>query len=79
MDYGHPIRFGTFITPGAGSPQRAVQLAQRSEWLGFDLATFQVLIHEDRMTTGDLSRVLDVVDKVGFGLDNLHGPAAKDV
>lgn len=41
MDYGHPIRFGTFITPGAGSPQRAVRLAQRSEELGFDLATFQ--------------------------------------
>ena len=41
MDYGHPIRFGTFITPGNAQPQRAVELAQLSEELGFDLATFQ--------------------------------------
>lgn len=41
MDYGHPLLFGTFITPQATSPQAAVQLAQLSERLGYDLATFQ--------------------------------------
>ena len=41
MDYGHPIRFGTFITPGNAQPQRAVELAVLSEELGYDLATFQ--------------------------------------
>ncbi|MGO3251998.1 MAG: LLM class flavin-dependent oxidoreductase, partial [Microbacterium gubbeenense] len=41
MDYGHPIRFGTFLTPVAADPQRPVRLAQLSEQLGYDLATFQ--------------------------------------
>ncbi|MHA7984487.1 LLM class flavin-dependent oxidoreductase [Rathayibacter sp. CAU 1779] len=41
MDYGHPIRFGTFVTPVNGSPQQPVKLAQLSEELGFDLVTFQ--------------------------------------
>ncbi|WP_378148310.1 LLM class flavin-dependent oxidoreductase [Cnuibacter sp. UC19_7] len=41
MDYGHPIRFGTFITPAAASPQAPVALAQLSEQLGYDLVTFQ--------------------------------------
>lgn len=40
-DYGHPIRFGTFITPVNAPPQQAVALAQRSEELGYDFATFQ--------------------------------------
>ncbi|WP_433431534.1 LLM class flavin-dependent oxidoreductase [Nonomuraea sp. CA-141351] len=37
MNYGHPLTFGTFITPGAD----AVPLAVRSEELGYDLVTFQ--------------------------------------
>jgi alkanesulfonate monooxygenase SsuD/methylene tetrahydromethanopterin reductase-like flavin-dependent oxidoreductase (luciferase family) len=41
MDYGHTLRFGTFITPKAASPQGPVQLAQLSETLGYDLVTFQ--------------------------------------
>ncbi|QDZ15757.1 LLM class flavin-dependent oxidoreductase [Humibacter ginsenosidimutans] len=41
MDYGHPLRFGTFVTPVNGRPQQPVQLAQLSEQLGFDLVTFQ--------------------------------------
>lgn len=41
MDYGHPLRFGTFVTPAAADPQRPVQLAQLSEQLGYDLVTFQ--------------------------------------
>lgn len=40
-DYGHPIRFGTFITPVNAPPTRPVELAVLSERLGFDLVTFQ--------------------------------------
>ena len=40
-DYGHAIRFGTFITPTNASPQAPVQLAILAEQLGFDLVTFQ--------------------------------------
>ncbi|HEY0247990.1 MAG TPA: LLM class flavin-dependent oxidoreductase [Gryllotalpicola sp.] len=40
-DYGHPLRFGSFITPVNAPAQRPVELAQLSERLGFDLATFQ--------------------------------------
>lgn len=40
-DYGHPLRFGTFVTPSAADPQRPVARAQLSEELGFDLVTFQ--------------------------------------
>ncbi|WP_326522445.1 LLM class flavin-dependent oxidoreductase [Cellulomonas alba] len=41
MDYGHPVRFGTFVTPSAGAPERTVALARLSEELGYDLVTFQ--------------------------------------
>ncbi|MFD0519478.1 LLM class flavin-dependent oxidoreductase [Paractinoplanes durhamensis] len=41
VDYGHPIEFGTFITPVNDPPQAAVARAQLSEQLGFDLVTFQ--------------------------------------
>ncbi len=40
-DYGHPLRFGTFITPAAAQPQAPVALAQLSEQLGYDLVTYQ--------------------------------------
>lgn len=40
-DYGHPLLFGTFVTPVNNPPQQAVQLAQLSEQLGYDLVTFQ--------------------------------------
>ncbi|MBT0995262.1 LLM class flavin-dependent oxidoreductase [Cellulomonas sp. DKR-3] len=40
-DYGHPLRFGTFVTPVNAPPERPVKLAQLSEELGFDLVTFQ--------------------------------------
>jgi alkanesulfonate monooxygenase SsuD/methylene tetrahydromethanopterin reductase-like flavin-dependent oxidoreductase (luciferase family) len=40
-DYGHPLRFGSFVTPAAASPQRPVELAVLSEELGYDLVTFQ--------------------------------------
>ena len=41
MDYGHPLQFGTFITPTNDLPQAPVGLARLSEDLGYDLATFQ--------------------------------------
>ena len=40
-DYGHPLAFGTFITPGNAPAQAPVRLAQLSEQLGYDLVTFQ--------------------------------------
>lgn len=41
MDYGHPLRFGTFLTPTSAAPRRPIELAVLSEELGFDLVTFQ--------------------------------------
>jgi alkanesulfonate monooxygenase SsuD/methylene tetrahydromethanopterin reductase-like flavin-dependent oxidoreductase (luciferase family)/FAD/FMN-containing dehydrogenase len=41
MNYGHPLKFGTFITPKNNAPDRTVDLAVRSEQLGYDLVTFQ--------------------------------------
>lgn len=40
-DYGHPLRFGTFIDPTNSPADRPLELAQLSERLGFDLVTFQ--------------------------------------
>lgn len=40
-DYGHPLRFGTSITPRNDDPQRPVALAQLSEQVGLDLVTAQ--------------------------------------
>jgi len=40
-DYGHELRFGSFLTPTAERPLQAVALAQLSEQVGLDLATFQ--------------------------------------
>ncbi|MBV9793391.1 MAG: LLM class flavin-dependent oxidoreductase [Actinobacteria bacterium] len=39
--YGHPLLFGSFITPAAGDPERTVELAVLSEQAGLDLVTFQ--------------------------------------
>ncbi len=41
MDYGHPLEFGAFITPGAANPEAPVALARISEAAGLDLVTFQ--------------------------------------
>ncbi len=40
-DYGHDLRFGTFITPQARQADEVVALAQLSEAVGLDLVTFQ--------------------------------------
>ncbi|MCD2499526.1 LLM class flavin-dependent oxidoreductase [Microbacterium nymphoidis] len=41
MDYGHDLRFGSFITPTATPAQNPVVLAQVSEAAGLDLVTYQ--------------------------------------
>ena len=40
-DYGHDLRFGTFLTPSNAEPEAVVGLAQLSEQVGLDLVTFQ--------------------------------------
>ncbi len=40
-DYGHDLLFGSFLTPDNGNPHHVVALAQLSEEVGLDLATFQ--------------------------------------
>jgi len=40
-DYGHPLRFATFISPVNSPAHRPAELAQLSERLGFDFVTFQ--------------------------------------
>ncbi len=41
MNYGHPLEFGAFVTPGNAPPHDPVALARTAESLGFDLVTFQ--------------------------------------
>lgn len=41
MNYGHPLTFGTFLTPAYKEPDAIVARAKRSEELGYDLVTFQ--------------------------------------
>ncbi|MEU4419024.1 LLM class flavin-dependent oxidoreductase [Actinoplanes sp. NPDC024001] len=41
MDYGHPLQFGTFLTPANADPEAVVARARLSEELGYDLVTFQ--------------------------------------
>jgi alkanesulfonate monooxygenase SsuD/methylene tetrahydromethanopterin reductase-like flavin-dependent oxidoreductase (luciferase family) len=40
-DYGHPLLFGSFITPAASDPDRTAGLAVLAEQAGLDLVTFQ--------------------------------------
>src|ERR1700759_668336 len=40
-DYGHPLRFGSFIAPVNSPASQPVRLAVLSEQLGLDLVTFQ--------------------------------------
>lgn len=41
MDYGHPLRFGVFLTPDASDPLAVVGRARLAEELGLDLVSFQ--------------------------------------
>lgn len=40
-DYGHELRFGTFITPSSAHVAEVVRLARLSDRLGYDLISFQ--------------------------------------
>lgn len=40
-DYGHELKFGTFITPVSADPFKVVDLAVLSDRLGYDLVSFQ--------------------------------------
>jgi alkanesulfonate monooxygenase SsuD/methylene tetrahydromethanopterin reductase-like flavin-dependent oxidoreductase (luciferase family)/FAD/FMN-containing dehydrogenase len=40
-DYGHELRFGSFITPTSSNPEQVVDLALVSETSGLDLVSFQ--------------------------------------
>ncbi|HWS31639.1 MAG TPA: LLM class flavin-dependent oxidoreductase [Actinoplanes sp.] len=40
-DYGHPLQFGSFLTPTAADPDRVVALTVLAEQAGLDLVTFQ--------------------------------------
>jgi len=40
MNYGHPLRFGAFLTPANSPPGAPVELAARVEAFGYDLVTF---------------------------------------
>lgn len=40
-DYGHDLRYGTFVTPTADDPQGVVDLAVTADRAGLDLVTFQ--------------------------------------
>ena len=51
-DYGHDIRFGTFITPVNRPPRQAVELAQHAERLGFDLAAVVSASHNPHVDNG---------------------------
>lgn len=50
-DYGHPLLFGSFITPVAADPERTVGLAVLSEQAGLDLVTFQDHPYHRRSST----------------------------
>jgi alkanesulfonate monooxygenase SsuD/methylene tetrahydromethanopterin reductase-like flavin-dependent oxidoreductase (luciferase family) len=41
MDYGHPVKFGVFITPGAAQPEHPLAIAALADELGFDLVGVQ--------------------------------------
>ncbi|MEV6038041.1 LLM class flavin-dependent oxidoreductase [Nonomuraea sp. NPDC052116] len=70
MNYGHPLTFGTFITPGADPGADAVSLAVRSEELGYDLVTFPD--HPDTFDTWTLlSWVAGRTSRVGLSANVL--------
>jgi alkanesulfonate monooxygenase SsuD/methylene tetrahydromethanopterin reductase-like flavin-dependent oxidoreductase (luciferase family) len=41
MDYGHPVKFGVFVTPAAAQPEHALAVAALADELGFDLVGVQ--------------------------------------
>ena len=47
-DYGHDLKFGTFLTPQNADSQSPVRLAMLSEDVGLDLVTFQYHPYQPR-------------------------------
>jgi alkanesulfonate monooxygenase SsuD/methylene tetrahydromethanopterin reductase-like flavin-dependent oxidoreductase (luciferase family) len=41
MDYGHPVKFGVFVTPAAAQPEHALAVAALADEPGFDLVGVQ--------------------------------------
>jgi alkanesulfonate monooxygenase SsuD/methylene tetrahydromethanopterin reductase-like flavin-dependent oxidoreductase (luciferase family) len=41
LDYGHPLEFGYFLTPGAGDPGGVIETARLLDALGYDLIGVQ--------------------------------------
>src|SRR5450759_2359538 len=41
MDYGHPVKFGVFVTPAAAQPEHALAATSLADELGFDLVGVQ--------------------------------------
>lgn len=75
-DYGHPLEFGTFITPSNADPAATVALAVLSEELGFDLVTFQDHPYQPRFldTWTLMSWVLASTSRIRVAPDVLNVP-----
>lgn len=76
MDYGHPLQFGTFVTPVARASGGPVELAKLSEELGYDLVTFQDHPYQPGFfdTWTLLSYVAAATSKIHFGPNVLNLP-----
>jgi len=76
MDYGHPMQFGTFITPTNAEPHGPVALALLSEELGYDLVTFQDHPYQPRFhdTWTLLSYVAAVTTRIQLAPNVLNLP-----
>lgn len=80
-DYGHPLRFGAFISPFNSPAQRPVELAQLGERLGYDFVTFQD--HPYNSTLLDTWALLNWVaartERIGVSGDELKLPLRQPV
>jgi alkanesulfonate monooxygenase SsuD/methylene tetrahydromethanopterin reductase-like flavin-dependent oxidoreductase (luciferase family)/FAD/FMN-containing dehydrogenase len=75
-DYGHPLRFGTFVTPSAQDPETTVGLARLAEDLGYDLVTFQDHPYQPRFldTWTLLSYVASATERIHVAPDVVNVP-----
>jgi len=75
-DYGHPLRFATFIGPTNSPAHRPVELAQLSERLGFDFVTFQDHPYQSSFldTWTLLSWVAALTERIGVSGNVLNLP-----
>ncbi|MFI6965785.1 hypothetical protein [Streptomyces sp. NPDC050255] len=77
-DYGHPLWFGTFISPTNSPAQRPVEPAQLSERLGYDFDAFQDYPYNSTLlNTWTLpSWVAARTERIGVSDDELNLPCA---